>query len=481
MNQARQQDKTSRMIAAFVAVMFVLALAGAAIPAQAQTYNVLYVVPGTTGGISNPGDWAATQGRDGNNYFGSFYGGTASYGTLFKVTPSGDTTIVYSVGYFTESGATLGTDGNFYGTNLDGGPGGNCGFAGCGQVYKITPKGVQTILYNFTGYGDGQEPVGAPIEATDGKFYGTTVLSSGADISTAYSVTSSGVFTTLHTFATAEGQNIYAGLVQATDGNFYGVAEAGGANGYGTIFKMTRSGTVTVLHNFAGSDGSEPYFGLMQASDGNLYGTTYSGGAYGQGVVFKITRGGTYTLLHSIDPNTGDGFNPHAALMEGTDGKLYGVTGSGGHPGTIFNITKSGKFKVLYTFCTSGTCTDGSNPATPLIQNTNGVFYGTTYYGGDLNVCDGGGCGVVFSLDMGFQPFVSLVRPSGKVGAKVEILGQNLNGTTAVTFNGTAASFTVVSDTYLTAIVPAGATTGTVQVTTSGGTLNSNVVFRVTN
>jgi uncharacterized repeat protein (TIGR03803 family) len=479
-NYIRRQDKTFRLIAVFVAAMVVLILTLAATPAQAQTYKVLYVVPAGSGEISNPGGQAATQGRNGANYFGSYYGGTASYGTLFEITNSGTATIVYPVGSFTASGATLGTDGNFYGTDQDGGPGGNCGFAGCGQVYKITPKGVQTILYNFTGYADGADPQAAPIEATDGNFYGTTPISSGNYISTAYSVTANGAFKTVHTFTAAEGQNIYAGLVQATDGNFYGVAESGGANNDGTIFRMTPKGTVTVLHNFAGSDGARPYNGLMQASDGNLYGVAYSGGAYGQGAVFKIALGGTYTLLYSIDPNTGDGLNPNASLIEGTDGKLYGVTGSGGHPGTIFNITKGGKFKVLYTFCTSGTCTDGSIPGSPLIQNTNGIFYGTTEYGGDLSICDGGGCGVVFSLSMGFQPFVNLVRPSGEVGAKVEILGQKLKGTTGLSFNGTAATFTIVSNTYLTATVPAGATTGKVQVTISSATLNSNQTFRVT-
>ena len=483
MSCVRQQDLPFSMMAVFAAALVVLTLTWAAIPTEAQIYKVIYAPPGNSGGISGPGGYAATQGHDGDNYFGSFYGGTASYGTLFKITASGQATVVYPVGYFMASGATLGTDGNFYGTDQDGGPGGNCGFAGCGQVYKITPKGVQTILYNFTGYADGYAPQAAPIEATDGKFYGTTPYSNGNYVSTVYSVTSAGVFKTLHTFTNAEGFDIYAGLVQATDGNFYGVAESGGANSDGTIFRMTPEGTVTVLHNFAGSDGARPYYGLMQASDGNLYGTAWTDGAYGQGVVFKITLGGTFTLLHSFDENNGDGVGPSSALIEGSDGKLYGVTGQGGSGvyGTIFNITKSGTFKLLYTFCTSGTCTDGVNPESPVIQNTNGIFYGTTVNGGDLQ-CNGtgDGCGVVFSLNMGLKPFVGMVRPSGEVGAKVEILGQKLKGTTGVSFNGTAATFTIVSNNYLTAIVPAGATTGTVQVTTSSATLDSNQTFRVT-
>ena len=486
MNYIRRQDKTFRLIAVFVAAMVVLTLTLAATPAQAQTqphppvFKVIYDVPGGSGEISSPDAFTTAQGRDGNIYTTSVYGGTQSYGTLFKVTPSGTATIVNSIGYFVVSGATLGTDGNFYGTNQDGGPGGDCGFAGCGQVYKVTPSGVLTVLHNFTGYDDGADPQSAPIEDTDGKFYGTTPNSNGTAASTVYSVTSSGTFKTLHTFATAEGQSVSAGLVQGTDGNFYGVATTGGANNWGTIFKMTPTGDLTVLYSFCSlqncADGAAPYTPLIQASDGNFYGTTSKGGT--AGVAFKITPGGTYSVLHNFVPQNGDGAYPSSSLVQATDGKLYGVTPSGGSGayGTIYNITTSGTFTTLHTFAN----TDGDNPQSPLKQNTNGLLYGTTYSGGTSTMCDGGGCGVVYSLNIGAKPFVSLVRPSGEVGAKVEILGQELKGTTGLSFNGTAATFTIVSNTYLTAIVPAGATTGTVQVTTSSATLSSNQAFRVT-
>ena len=182
--------------------------------APTTTYTVLYLAE-QTGGISFPGGEADAQGRDGNTYFGA----RGNPDTLFYITPGGTTNIVYSVGFGAASGATLGTDGNFYGTNVDGGPGGNCGFAGCGQVYQITPAGVETILHNFTGFADGAALYDAPIEGKAGKFYGTTPISNGQGISTAFSVTSSGTFTTLHDFTTAEGYPIYAGLVQGTDGN----------------------------------------------------------------------------------------------------------------------------------------------------------------------------------------------------------------------------------------------------------------------
>jgi uncharacterized repeat protein (TIGR03803 family) len=481
MNYIRQQGKPSRMFSAFMAAMAILALTVAAIPAQAQTYKKLYDAPAGTG-ISSPEAQAIAQGRDGSMYTTSPYGGT-DYGTLFKVTPSGKVTVVNNtgVGYFVVSGVTLGTDGNFYGTDQDGGPtGGGCGFSGCGQLYKVTPKGAETVVYNFTNSTtDGDDPQSAPIEGTDGKFYGTTPYSAGYYISIAYSITSGGKFSTLHTFTNAEGQNVYAGLVQGTDGNFYGVAQTQGANGFGTIYKMTPSGTVTVLHNFTSTDGNYPYYPLVQASDGNLYGVAGGGTGSGSGVIFKITPNGTYTVLRNL--NTTDGSSPGSSLVQATDGKLYGVTSLDGplNGGTIYRITTTGNFSVLHSF--DGTnVIDGYNPASPLRQNTNGKFYSDTYYGGTSTVCGGYGCGVVYSLDMGLKPFVSLVTTSGKEGAKIGILGQGFSSSSIVKFGRVqASSFTREGNTYIAATVPVGALTGKVTVTTGATALTSAQTFRV--
>ena len=480
MNCVRQQDKLALRLAGFVAAMVVLTLAGATITAQGQTYTVLYQAPNDGLDPENPGGQSIAQGRDGNLYFGSYAGGTASYGTLFNLTPAGKVAVVYPVGDFTQSGATLGTDGNFYGTNRDGGSNGDCFPSSCGQVYKITPGGVQTILHTFTN-SDGYFPVAAPIEGTDGKFYGTVPTSSGTYNSILYSVTPSGTFTMLHTFTSAEGQNVTAGLIQGTDGNFYGVAVSGGANNYGSIFKMTSAGAVTVLHSFDYSDGANPYYPLVQASDGSLYGSTYNGGL-GVGVIFKITASGAYSVLHELDVNAGDGEGPNSSLTQGSDGKLYGVTGAGpnGHSGTIFNISTTGTFTTLYTFCPSGNnCTDGVNPQSPVRQNTNGTFYGTTVNGGDG--CNTDNCGVVFSLNMGLGPFVGLVNTSGKEGSTSEILGQGFDASSTVKFGGVlATSIKRIGTTFIAATVPAGALTGTVTVTTGAAKLTSNQQFRVT-
>jgi uncharacterized repeat protein (TIGR03803 family) len=468
--------KSFPKLAAFLAASVLLTLAGATVPAHAQTFSVLYDAPGGNG-VSYPAAEAIAQGRNGDMYTTSEQGGTI-YGTLFSFTPAGAVNIVddTNFGYFTLSGATLGADGDLYGTDQDGGTG-TCGTAACGRVYRVSPTGVLTVLHNFVGT-DGQDPHAPPILGTNGKYYGTAPSSAaGSGISTAYSVTSSGTFTLLHTFTAAEGQSVYGGLVQGSDGNLYGTSATGGANGLGTIFKMTTAGAVTVLHSFNGTDGNGSYWPLIQASDGNYYGVTYIGGANNEGVIFKITSSGIYTVLHSLDNANGDGQSPNSSLVQGTDSKLYGVTGQGpaGVNGTIFNITTSGTFTLLHTF--SGT--DGANPSTPLIQNTNGVFYGATSGGGTVINCDGP-CGVIYSLNMGAKAFVKLQSTSGNVGSKVGIFGQGFSAASVVKFNGVAAtSVTRTGTTYLTATVPAGASNGFVTVTTGSTTLTSTQKFTV--
>ena len=280
--------KSSGMFAAFVAAAVVLTLGAAATSVQAQTPTTVYGFPGTPGPV-NPNIEAIAQGRDGELYLtaaggdGKAINCTITYcGTAIKMTTLGAVTDVFdfsnnncgvdNCGNGAYGGLTLGSDGNFYGAFFYGGTGNN------GEVFKLTPAGVLTALHNFTGAGDGSRPYGAPIQAANGTFFGTTTSAIVAN-STAYSVTSAGVFTTLHTFTGPDGQNIYAPLIQGSDGNFYGDTVAGGTSNHGVIFKMTPAGAVTVLHNFTGTDGSNGSFPLIQASDGNFYGTTYAQGA----------------------------------------------------------------------------------------------------------------------------------------------------------------------------------------------------------
>ena len=169
-------------------------------------------------------------------------------------------------------------------------------------------------------------------------------------------------------------------------------------DGCGTVFEIAPSGTLTTLYSFCSqsecADGERPWAGLVQAANGDLYGTTSEGGAYidscapraGCGTVFKIALSGALTTLHSFCSHSGcaDGRSPQAALVQATDGDLYGTTVSGGahEEGTVFEITPSGTLTILYNFCSQSACPHGENPWAGLVQATNGVLYGTTYGGG---------------------------------------------------------------------------------------------------
>ena len=351
-------------------------------------------------------------------------------------------------------------------------------------------------MHSFAG-SDGSNPDAGLLHANDGNFYGSTRDGGPWNGGTIFKITTGGSLTTLHSFcsqsACTGGESPWA-LIQGADGDFYGTTTNGGTHGGGIVFKITPTGTVTILHNFCSSgacmDGAEPYSGLVEGNDGDFYGATLRGGAgrscyNGCGTIFKITPTGTLTTLYSFCSQSGcpDGSGPLTTLVQATDGNFYGTTNSGGARcaayiggcGTVFSITPDGALTTLHTF----EVTDGGLPLAGVIQDTNGSFYGTTSIGGSSTACVSG-CGTVFSLSVGLGPFVSTTPTSGKVDRSVTILGTNLTGATSVTFNGSAAAFTVSkSGTYISATVPAGATTGPVQVVTPSGTLTSNANFRV--
>ena len=491
-----------------------------AIAAHAQTFSTLQSFDGTNGTSPYAG---MVQAANGDLYGITPIGGantsntcpdSKGCGTVFKITTSGTLATLYS--FCSQSGCTDGwapgpyaglvqaTNGDLYGTTEGGGA------QGVGTVFRIAPSGTLTTLYSFCSQGsctDGYSPNAGLVQAANGDLYGTTVQD-GANGrgGTIFKITPSGVLTTLYSFCSqpncTDGSQPFAALVQATNGDLYGTTAAGGASAgydYGTVFKITPSGTLTTLHSFCSqgappncADGYQPQGALIQATNGDLYGTTYGGGANGGGTVFKITPNGRLTTVYSFcsQSQCTDGSSPYAGLVQGTDGNLYGTTVAGGANdaraggfGTVFSITPSGALTTLYSFCpgfNSGGCTDGNAPEGGLVQDTNGKFYGTTP-GGGVNECisTDGGCGTVFSLSVGLGPFVETQPTSGKVGEAVRILGTNLTGATSVTFNGTAAVFTVVRRSEISTTVPTGATTGTVEVVTASATLSSNVAFRV--
>ena len=471
--------------------MLCLCVTGLAVLAQSQTISstfnrrgnisaptVLYDFGKQTGDPIDPelAYWA--QGQDGNLYSTAPTGGANGDGAAFYFSFSkGSVVLLHSFvgtdGSAPFGGLTLGTDGNFYGTTSAGGAN------GVGTVFQIngTTFAFKT-LYSFTNGSDGGSPYAPPVAGSNGFLYGTTATGGGtANCGAVYKIATSGTLTPLHQFAGSAGSDgcsPYAPLTLGNDGNFYGTTNAGGTSVYqaGTIFRISPSGTAKLLHSFAYTDGYQPN-GLVLGTDGNFYGTTTAGGTAGYGVVFKITPAGTLTSLYSFAGGTGDGAQPYAGLVQATNGKFYGVTTGGGanDVGTIFGGNAASGFSVLYSFVQN---TTGEIPSAPLFQRTDGLLYGDTFLGGS------NGEGTFFSESLGLHPFVSLSPTSGKVGNRISIFGQGFTGSTAVYFSGTSASFSILSDTYITADVPARAETGFVTLTTPGGTLTGNKKFRVT-
>jgi uncharacterized repeat protein (TIGR03803 family) len=437
---------------------------------QAQTVSITHSFAGTDGQYPRYG--ALTQGRDGKLYGTTESGGASGLGTAFKQQSTGNGDLVlYNFsgpdGSTLDGGLTLASDGNYYGVTGLGGD------SDQGILFKITPAGTLTVLHSFGGGSDGAYPVAAPIEATEGNLYGTTEGSNPAILPTVYRYSASSGFSTIYTFTTFS--QPLTPMLESSDGNLFLTTPFG--TGCGSIVKLTKSGAVKSIRNFpcGGSGPAQPVGSLIQGADGFIYGTTEGGGFSNTGTIFRLdAKTGSLTVLYNFGSIQGDGRGPEAGLVQGGDGNFYGSTTMGGasNYGTLFKITPGGAYTQLYSFpVVNGVFSQFPEPS--LVQHTNGFFYGTTEFGGT-------GLGSIYKLDMGLGPFITFVQSTGKVGRAAQILGQGLTGTTSVTFNGIhATTFKVVSDSYLTALVPSGATTGLVVATTPGGTLTSNRNFVV--
>jgi len=319
-------------------------------------------------------------------------------------------------GEFPQAGLLLDQKGNLYGTTSTGGPYdecGNHGGEGCGLVFKLSPRGKETVLYDFCERGypctDGATPLAGLIFDRNGYLYGTTEYGGAHGEGVVFKLTPKGKYAVLYSFCAhnncTDGYNPAAGLVFDEKGNLYGTTRSGGAYGAGVVFRLTPEGKETVLYSFCAqskcADGYYPAAGLVFDQKGNLYGTAEYGGAYNGGVVFKLTPKGKYAVLHGFCAQSGctDGEYPAAGLVFDLKGNLYGTTAGGGVSncdgstcGVVFKLTPKGTETVVYSFCSQSGCTDGEYPAAGLVFDLKGNLYGTTASGGERYA------GVVFKL-----------------------------------------------------------------------------------
>jgi uncharacterized repeat protein (TIGR03803 family) len=444
--------------------------------ATAQTFSTLYQFGAVPDGQAPRGMLA--QGRDGSLLGTTLNGGASNEGAVFSLGLDGKEGVLASFadssgGIHCNSGIVIGTDGNFYGACPDGSAPNNFG-----TVFEYAGATGLFTLHSFDGT-DGQLPdLGAPVQGSDGRFYGVTEAGGVNNAGTAFAVGADGSVSVLYNFGGSKGDasGPSGPLMLSSDGNFYGTTMSGGAAGAGTVFSMTPTGQLTILHSFATSkkDGSGPSGGVVQDKSGTLYGVTFGGGANNLGTVYALSTKGKNKTLH--DFSTSDvAWYPCDSLALATDRNLYGGASTciDGKCGTaaVFEVTTKGQFKVLHTL---DPATEGTKISGPLLLDTNGTFYGTTEQGGSS------GNGTVFSLNTGLAPFASLSPSSGAEGATIGIYGQGFTQKgTKVSFAGTNAAFKEVTPNFLQAVVPSGAASGTVTVKTPGGKLKSLQTFTV--
>ncbi len=413
-----------RLVAArilrLVVSVSLLAVAGHVFNAGAQTVTILY----SFGSSPTDGDGSPyaglVQGSDGNFYGTIFYGGTNFAGSVFRISPGGSETNLYSfVGYpkdgaYPRAGLVQGSDGNFYGTTEGGG---TCPITAptdvvpyFGSVRAATKRIFTRLVANPT-MDSSQKP---------GWYRAATAISTGRPLSAGRTVAiAARCFgsvrpATTHSFTPLAvppptGPGHMPGWRRAATEISTGRLSKAGRTAEGTVFRIGPSGAYTTLYSFGGvpGDGVNAEARLVRGSDGNLYGTTRDGGtstncgSYGCGTVFRVSPSGNETNLYSFGSQPNDGIQLFAGLVQGSDGNFYGTTGDTyweqgpNNCGTVFRISSAGTLTTLWQF---GCGTNGFFPYAGLVQGSDGNFYGTTTSGGAH------GFGIVFRLSVPLNP-----------------------------------------------------------------------------
>jgi uncharacterized repeat protein (TIGR03803 family) len=446
-----------------------------------------------------------TLGTDGNFYGTCHNGGANDYGTLFKVTSAGVLTVLHN---FAAQGSTSdgceplappiqASNGDLYGTTSF------CGANNYGTVYKLTLAGAYSLLYSFQGPPDDTVlPLGL-IEGTDGDLWG---LGNGWIISDGgvFKITLAGKESLVYTFkGDPDGASPYTNLIQGSNGDFYGTTEEGGSAQEGTIFEVTAGGKETVLYSFPNqTDGAYPSLPLTQGPNGLLFGaaTDCAGGGCAQAGLFDITTKGMYKNLYLYPLVCSNCGQPEAPLLLSTNGAFYSTTEQGGAGvGSFYSLNNGYSPFISLVNVTSGVegaqvqiLGQGFSSSSVVkfggTEATTTKLTGTTYIlatvptgalTGDISVTTGS---TVLSTTASYKitpTYKSFTPTSGPVGTVVTFNGTGLTQTTKVTIDKISASFTVVSDSEITAIVPAGAATGKIVVTTKGGSATSSKSFTV--
>ncbi|MBV9718328.1 MAG: hypothetical protein JOZ77_03355 [Candidatus Eremiobacteraeota bacterium] len=384
--------------------------AGSVAKSRSQGFSVIYQFSGYQNGEQPEAN--LTIDAAGNLYGTASLGGYEDYGTVFKITPQGKETTIYSFNGANlvqpDADVIMDAQGNLYGvTQSGGGPS-----PGSGGVYEIKTDGTEVVLHAFSGGADGNFSFSDLIIDAAGNIYGTAseggyfkgeCAQVGVGCGVVFKVTPSHKYTVLYAFHGTDGSEPYAGLTMDSGGNLYGTTSFGGKTGFGTVFKLDPSGHESVLYNFTkGADGGVPVSGVVLDGQHNIYGTTQYGGFAGNqacddgcGVVFEVNASGKETILHTFT-STPDGQFPLGTLVLTSSNILYGTTQYGGTgskgAGTVYELATSGKqYHIVHSFMGTN---DGSQPVAGLAIDLQQTLAGVTQFGDD----NSGEGAVVYSI-----------------------------------------------------------------------------------
>ncbi|MDE3182527.1 MAG: T9SS type A sorting domain-containing protein [Bacteroidota bacterium] len=356
----------------------------------ATTYTTLKNFDGSTDGGNPYG--SLVQASNGKLYGMTTYGGNIGDGVIFFLEPS---TSTYSKvrdfgtnedGRNIYGGLLKAIDGKLYGMANEGGS------SDAGVIFSFNPSTFTYTKLKEFDYTNGANPYGSLMQASNGKLYGMTAFGGSSDAGVIFSFDpATSIYTKLKDFDIANGANPAGSLLEASNGKLYGMTVFGGSSDYGVIFSFDPSTTTyTKFMDFNGTNGSNPYGSLVQKNDGKIYGLTAYGGINDAGVIFSFDPS-AYTFAKLRDFDNATGSNPAGSLVSAKDGKLYGMTVSGGSidAGVIFSFVPSSTYTKLKDFDN----TNGGYPYGSLAQASDGKLYGMTGYGGSIDA------GVVFSFD----------------------------------------------------------------------------------